>query len=435
MRIEQLRIENFKGFSQRELSFHPGFNLVIGENGSGKTSVLDALAVAAGSWFLGLRGYDSRHIRPEDVRLQGSEAEATMTWEQQFPCVVEARGVVQEQLLTWRRTLNGPGGRTKYGEAREIKSLGEQTERAVRDGQPITLPLISYYGTGRLWDIPREQGRVRDPAKGLSKAQRSRLLGYHNSVDPRLSIAALVQWIAQQSWLTFQQGGKETNTFAAVREALVRNVQGARQLAFDPKLGEVIVRFERGEQQPFMNLSDGQRCMLALVGDLAQKAATLNPHLGERVLAETPGLVLVDELDLHLHPTWQRHVVEDLRTTFPRLQFICTTHSPFLIQSLRSGEELVMLDGQPTAQLSDLSVEEIARGIQGVSDTSVSRRYAEMKRVARDYLEMLEEAAVAPEEKLASYKQRLAEGIAPYADNPAFQAFLEMKRAAKLRES
>jgi len=94
-----------------------------------------------------------------------------------------------------------------------------------------------------------------------------------------------------------------------------------------------------------------------------------------------------------------------------------------------------MLDGQPTAQLSDLSVEEIARGIQGVSDTSVSRRYAEMKRVARDYLEMLEEAAVAPEEKLASYKQRLAEGIAPYADNPAFQAFLEMKRAAKLRES
>jgi len=193
-----------------------------------------------------------------------------------------------------------------------------------------------------------------------------------------------------------------------------------------------VVRFANGEHQPFMNLSDGQRCMLAVVGDLAQKAATLNPHLGEGVLVQTPGVVLIDELDLHLHPTWQRHVIEDLRATFPRIQFVCTTHSPFLIQSLRSGDELVMLDGQPTAQLADLSIEEIARGIQGVQDTRVGARYAEMKTVAKHYLETLEEATTAPAEKLADYKQRLADDIAPYADNPAFQAFLEMKRAARL---
>lgn len=434
MRIDQLRVENFKGFTKREVTFHPEFNLVVGENGAGKTSVLDALAVAAGSWFLGLRGYDSRHIRPEDVRLAGHESEATVTWEQQFPCIVEARGSAREQRLAWRRTIDGPGGRTTYREAREIKSLAEQTEHAVRDGEKIVLPLISYYGTGRLWDVPREQSKVREPAKGGPKTQRSRLEGYRNSVDPRLSVSALVEWIAQQSWLAFQQGGRETSTFAAVREALVRNVQGARQLAFDVRLGEVIVRFDGGTEQPFMNLSDGQRCMLALVGDMAQKAASLNPHLGEQVLAETPGLVLIDELDLHLHPTWQRHVIEDLRTTFPRIQFICTTHSPFLIQSLRSGDELVMLDGQPTAQLADLSIEEIARGIQGVPDTSVSARYTEMKQVAKQYLEILEEAAKTPAEKLADYKQRLAESIAPYADNPAFQAFLEMKRAARLGE-
>ncbi|MEZ4301992.1 MAG: AAA family ATPase [Polyangiaceae bacterium] len=372
MRIDHLRVENFKGFERRELAFHPEFNLVVGENGTGKTSVLDALAVAAGSWFLGLRGYDTRHIRAEDVRLEGHESEATVAWEHQFPCIVEARGSVREQRLRWRRTIEGPGGRTTYRDARDIKSLAEQTERAVRDGEKIVLPLISYYGTGRLWDVPREQSQVREPATGGPKAQRSRLSGYRNSVGPRLSVSALVQWIARQSWLTFQQGGRETSTFAAVREALVRNVQGARQIAFDARLGEVIVRFEGGAQQPFMNLSDGQRCMLALVGDMAQKAATLNPHLGERVLAETPGLALIDELDLHLHPTWQRHVIEDLRTTFPRIQFICTTHSPFLIQSLRSGDELVMLDGQPTSQLAD-------------------------------------------------YEQRLAESIAPYADNPVFQ--------------
>ncbi|MGH9765374.1 MAG: AAA family ATPase, partial [Blastocatellia bacterium] len=123
-------------------------------------------------------------------------------------------------------------------------------------------------------------------------------------------------------------------------------------------MGAVIVEIESQGKQPFNNLSDGQRSMLALVGDIAQKAVTLNPHLGPNALEETPGAVLIDELDLHLHPKWQRRIVEDLRRTFPKIQFVATTHSPFLIQSLRSGEELIMLDGQPTAQLANKSLED-----------------------------------------------------------------------------
>jgi uncharacterized protein with NRDE domain len=93
-----------------------------------------------------------------------------------------------------------------------------------------------------------------------------------------------------------------------------------------------------------------------------------------------------------------------------------------------------MLEGQPTAQLDNKSLEEIARGIMGVSNPQVAERYNEMKNVAKHYLETLEEAAISPEEKLELFKQRLADSIAPYADNPAFQAFLEMKRAVKLGE-
>ena len=171
-----------------------------------------------------------------------------------------------------------------------------------------------------------------------------------------------------------------------------------------------------------------------MIGDLVRRAVLLNPQLGEKVLEETPGIVLIDELDLHLHPKWQRRIIEDLRRTFPKIQFIATTHSPFLIQSLRSGEELIMLDGQPTAELGNKSLEEIARGIMGVSRPEVSERYEEMKTVARNYLETLELADKAPEDKLEAFKQELAKSIAPYADNPAFQAFLEMKRAAKLGE-
>jgi predicted ATP-binding protein involved in virulence len=178
----------------------------------------------------------------------------------------------------------------------------------------------------------------------------------------------------------------------------------------------VVIRFANGDQQPFMNLSDGQRSMLALVGDLAQKAATLNPHLGADVLQRTEGVVLIDELDLHLHPTWQRHVIEDLRFTFPKLQFIGTTHSPFLIQSLRSGEELLMLEGQPTAKLGDLSIAEIAEGLQGVPDTSVSARYSEMKDTAKTYLQQLEEASHSPADKVVSFKEKLANAAPPFAD-------------------
>ncbi|TYT73892.1 AAA family ATPase [Desulfobotulus mexicanus] len=442
MRIDSLLVKNFKGFGVREFFFHPEFNLIVGMNGTGKTSVLDAVSVAVGSWFLGVRGADTRHIRPGEVLLRHFEHEemdeeghrhCTMQWDRVYPCEVFAQGHVQEQSLSWSRSLNAPGGRTTYGSAAGIKELAAEADEAIRKGQDILLPLISYYGTGRLWQEPREAFTVSDPMKVANKEEQSRLAGYWNSVDPRLSVSQLTRWIARQSWISYQQQNRISPVFSAVKEALVSCVEDARNLDFDATLGEVVVGFPGGTQ-PFSNLSDGQRCMLAMVGDIAHKAAKLNPQLGSRVLRETPGVVLIDELDLHLHPRWQRRVIEDLRRTFPKIQFICTTHSPFLIQSLRSGEELLMLDGQPTAALGNLSLEEIARGIQQVANPQVSHRYEEMKGVARNYLETLEEAAKAPKEALEDFRVKLAEPLAPYADNPAFQAFLEMKRAAKLGE-
>lgn len=86
-----------------------------------------------------------------------------------------------------------------------------------------------------------------------------------------------------------------------------------------------------GDPQMFRNLSDGQRIMLTLIGDLAKRAVTLNPHIGRDVLQNIVGIVTIDELDLHLHPKWQRRVIHDLKRTFPRIQFVATTHSPQLI--------------------------------------------------------------------------------------------------------
>jgi len=177
-------------------------------------------------------------------------------------------------------------------------------------------------------------------------------------------------------------------------------------------------------------VSDGERALLAMVIDLCRRLALANPELDNPLTGA--GVALIDEIELHLHPQWQREVVEKLRGTFPNVQFILTTHSPFVIQSVRSEDSLMLLDGQPLAELGNKGVEEIARALMGVDRPEVSERYEAMRDAAKSYLEILNEASVAPAEKLAQYKRRLEAAISPYADNPAFQAFLELKRAAQL---
>jgi predicted ATP-binding protein involved in virulence len=209
-------------------------------------------------------------------------------------------------------------------------------------------------------------------------------------------------------------------------------VEHATELRFDPRREEVVLLFEDREAQPFDNLSDGQRNVLALAGDIAMRMARLNPHLGEGALEETPGVVLIDEIDLHLHPTWQRHLTEDLRTLFPRVQFVATTHSPFIIQTMREGETIILDERQPVPNPGKLGIEEIAEDLMGVENTAVSPRYQDMKEAAADYLATVEKAAADPDEPLEIYEERLARQVAPFADNPAFQALLEMKRVARL---
>lgn len=442
MRIDRLRIKNFKGFAERSFAFgrsvdaKPGngsFHVLIGQNGQGKTSALEAAAVAAGSWFLGVRGEDSRHIRAEDVRIKVVEFRDTQRVEEQFPVVVDAQGTVQGNAIRWVREYSG--GRTKWVGARRIKELAEQTVQQMQEGEPVPLPLLSYYGTGRLWQEPRDMARAAASSSEvesddqLARAFASRLAGYRFSIDPRCSPRDLLRWLTFEQALT-RDTGSESNQYRVVKEAIRRSVEGCRRVMLHGRLG-LLLDIEGQGWLPFGALSDGQRNIVAMVGDLAFKAAQLNPQFGDDVLARTAGVVLIDELDLHLHPRWQRHVVEDLRGTFPEVQFIVTTHSPFIIQAARDGE-LISLDAQPVTQTDNLGIEEIARGLMRVERPDVGPRYRAMVDAARSYFTLLDEANEAPDAKLGAYVERLAETAAPYADNPAFQAFLELKREAKL---
>ena len=92
-------------------------------------------------------------------------------------------------------------------------------------------------------------------------------------------------------------------------------------------------------------LSDGYRSTLSLIADIAYRMALLNPSLGKDVL-KTPGIVLIDEVDLHLHPIWQARILGDLRSIFPNIQFVVTTHVPAVISSVRSQQVRIIADGE-----------------------------------------------------------------------------------------
>jgi len=137
--------------------------------------------------------------------------------------------------------------------------------------------------------------------------------------------------------------------------------------------------------------------------------------------------VLIDELELHLHPRWQREVVEKLRASFPHIQFIATTHSPFVIQSLRPGE-LINLDPDEFGEYSDKSIEDIAETVMGVDVPQKSERYQRMMSAAEEYFWLLREASSQSAEALRAAEQRLNELAAPFSDDPAFQALLKLER-------
>ena len=317
------------------------------------------------------------------------------------------------------------GGQTTHKEAAKIKQLADDADKQVRAGKPVILPLVACYGIRRLCNLPSAR-------KAYSQRELSRFVGYRDSMAGGIDDSKLAGWMEYQDWIAYQEK-HEPRLYHTTRQAMRQMIEQAVEVRFDSKRLEVIVEFNDGRLQPFSHLSDGQRNVAALAGDIAVRMAQLNPHLGEDAQTQTPGIVLIDELDLHLHPKWQRHIVTDLRRAFPLVQFIATTHSPFIIQSLREGE-LLMLQGQPVQHLENLPLDAIATGLMDVPEPQASEHYIEMRDEAKDYLRTVEEAAKSPQEELTQYKERLAQRLEPYADNPAFQAILELERVALLGE-
>ena len=328
MRIDRLRLTNYRGFASQVFDLHPRFTLFVGDNATGKTSILDALTVAMDSWFIGMKaGEPTGGFSVSEVRLATHRYDDRFSFEPQYPTQVEAWGVVMDRQVSWSRELIQQKGRTTTSGSRDLTYLSADADRRVREGVEVDLPLLCSYGPERLWwETPQRKRKV--PEREALRP--SRFDGYRLSTAFEIQETPLLEWIKSEISVS-QQTGKETSGLTVMKTALLSCVEDAVDLYYDPRIADLVLVMEDREPQVFDNFSAGQRVMVTLIGDLVRRAITLNPHMGREVLERIVGIIAIDELDLHLHPKWQRRIIGDLKRTFPRIQFVATTHSPQMI--------------------------------------------------------------------------------------------------------
>lgn len=427
MRLDKLTLKNFRGFAERSFEFQPQFNLIIGDNGTGKTSVLKAAEVALGVWGFGDVLEERRLIRRSEARHKCILMGESITFEKQLPVEVNSEGSFLDPAKTYRRNAFyrigefGPEKGSVSEPVSEPDLDADAISAKIRSGEPIKLPLIACYAADRLWSEPSESVEP-NPDEKLNL---SRFEGYRDCFHSRSSKRELNRWIFKQDIKALKGNGAGI-AYSVMKSAILGCLPHSKDVVMDYDLTQAAVVFEDGKTVLLDDLSDGQRTMATLVGDLARRAITLNPWMGAEVLQQTHGVVLIDELDLHLHPQWQRRLVDDLRRTFPRLQFICTTHSPFLIQSVRPGE-LIKLDGELVIEPAGRSLEEIVDLVMDVSSPERSQRHQEMLDTARDYLRLVDEAKGAAPLRREEIQREVIRIMAPFTDNPAYTALLERK--------
>jgi len=206
MQINQIHLKNFKGFEDNTFQFNPQFNVLIGDNGTGKTAILDALAVSVSSYVLGIGQAQARGILKEEVRRQ----DFGDSLEPQLPVIISTHGEIESQKIQWQRVKKSLESRTTVKEAKQLIEIAKSHNQQVSQGKPVILPVISYHGTGRLWKERRQTLNTRPKA--------SRMSGYFNSLEPVSNSKIFLEWFKTMEIAAIQKK-IETTRVEVVKEA------------------------------------------------------------------------------------------------------------------------------------------------------------------------------------------------------------------------
>lgn len=314
MTVTALKLANVRSIKTAKLHFQPGFNLVVGDNGVGKTTVLDALAICL---FEFERVYNDSQVgapQPfgyDDIRMEAESLDVE--------CEIEAAESYQFVMHQVRgQNVEQPGKKGFVGRWPPVDpgvdGRRPETDGVEADGRPLAV----MYTTTR---AVASETRPRLPVGGISRAYEGAL------TDREVRMGYFASWMkVRQTFNVDRNRPVLTGLESAVRRFLpgygdLHRV-GADELTLQIS--------RRGAPLPVLRLSHGERGILAVALDLTRRLGEANPGLKDPA-TEAGAVVLIDEIDLHLHPKWQRQIARKLTETFPRCQFIATTHSPQVI--------------------------------------------------------------------------------------------------------
>ncbi len=352
MIIKSISLDNFRSKSKLQLELGRRLTILIGENGSGKTSVLDGLAIGLGAILTYLPGVSGISFKSTDIRqIQNLKAPYT-----------RIRVETQDGLI-WDRTERRDKSKSTskqippaVGLQQLRRYLDHQILDPLNDSKKVELPMFSYYGVSRaLLDVPLRR-------RGFPKAH-SRLEALEGALVADSRFRSAFVWFYNKE-NEEQRKQRELKDFefqlpelAAVRDAILSIFPGITNPHITLNPLKFVVNKD-SETLDIMQLSDGYKTLLSLVIDLAIRMALANPESEKPLQSEA--VVLIDEVDLHLHPEWQRRVVGDLLRTFPNTQFLLTTHSPYIIESINNHLQRYHIHAIPTKDKDILGIQPIS---------------------------------------------------------------------------
>lgn len=371
--IKTLTLTNYRGVKSLSLDLDKRLNVFVGVNGAGKSTVLDAMVtmlscvVSQIGEVIGKQSED-RQIVEDDIR---NEADFTSI---ALSCIDKNRAF-QWRIAASRR---GDISLEKPTDLTQLETYTEQLKREIIDHQEsINIPLFVYYPVNRaVLDIP---------LKIKTKHRFDLLNAYDESLISGTNFRKFFEWFREREDLENEQVAemREQPLFhnqipydpqlQAVRKALNQFLPNFKNLRV--RRNPLRMEIEKnGEILTVNQLSDGEKCLIAMVSDLARRCAIANPERLDPLQGE--GVVLIDEIDLHLHPKWQRMIVPRLLEVFPNCQFFISTHSPHVLTHVQS-EQIFLLkqteDGIQWSQPDESYGKNVDRVLEDLMELDTTR--------------------------------------------------------------
>lgn len=426
MYIRELQAYKFRNFEDEKFIFNTQFTVVIGDNGMGKSSLIHALQAALGAYLQCLpipasRVY-RRQIKPSEIRVIWDSVLKEYKSSKENTCI-SSKAVLNDTEVEWRRVMLNK--RTTSHNRLDTGQLIDAVDDLLKlrdEKKIIALPVIANFSTVRAATQQRKGAKAQTKRSRLEK-------GYLAALSDNSDFEGLIEWLHN-----YDGNLKHQKEFSGTKEAIFNAITTAIPFLTDVEYNSyykeleavVTINEKNSGKITHSNMSDGLKAMLNLVSELAFRCVILNGFLGADSVVQSKGVVLIDELDMHLHPTWQKRVVGDLKKAFPNIQFIVTTHSPFIVQSL-SKEELQNLDFMTPENPSDMTLNKVVTDVMGVTKLK-SDDFEERYKIAFQQFQQLNRNF---DELSMNEYQRVKEAIdkiiVEETNDPIYKAFLKAK--------